>query len=183
MTTNLNADIKFKDGTKVKRKPEVTYLGCQINQYSNITQEISKRIACCMTILKRLDIFWRHCDVKNAFKINTLDAVIRSKLLYGIDSAQLTTSNQRRIEVFQLKGLRKTLKMTTTYVDRHNSNAEVFRRANELIKKMKRKKENTKHCQTICNMLSKQQNEKIITNTQNESRTPSKTHHIGTRSG
>ena len=87
-----------------------------------------------MTVLKKLDIFWRHCDVKNAFKINVLDAVIRSKLLYGIDSAQLTTSNQRRIEVFQLKGLRKILKMNTTHVDRTNSNAEVFRRANDLIK-------------------------------------------------
>ena len=39
----------------------------------------------------------------------------------------------RRIEVFQLKGLRKILKMTTTYVERSNSNAEVFRRANEKI--------------------------------------------------
>ena len=29
LTTSLNADIKFADGTKVKRKPEVTYLGCQ----------------------------------------------------------------------------------------------------------------------------------------------------------
>ena len=136
LTTSLNADIKFKDGIKVPRKPEVTYLGCQINQYSNISQEISKRIMICMTILKKLlvDIFWRLCDVKIAFKITVLDAVIRSKLLYGIDSAQLTPSNQRRIEVFQLKGLRKILKMTTTYVERNNSNAEVFRKANEAIK-------------------------------------------------
>ena len=118
----------------MKRKSEVTYLGCQFNQYSNINQEIGKRIATCMTILKKLDIFWRHCEVTTAFKITVLDAVIRSKLLYGMDSAQLTPSNQRRIEVFQLKGLRKILKMTTTYVDRSNSNAEVFRRANELIK-------------------------------------------------
>ena len=87
-----------------------------------------------MTILKKLDISWRHCDVKIAFKITVLDAVIRSKLLYGIDSAQLTPSNQRRIEVFQLKGLRKITKMTTTYVERNNSNAEVFRKANEAIK-------------------------------------------------
>ena len=65
-----------------------------------------------MVILKRLDIFWRHCDVKVSFKINALDAIIRAKLLYGIESAQLTPSLQRRIEVFQLKGLRKILKMT-----------------------------------------------------------------------
>ena len=112
----------------------MTYLGCQVNQYSNITQEISKRITHSMTMLKKLDIFWRHCDVKIGFKINVLDAVIKSKLLYGIDSAQLTTSNQRKIKVFQLKGLRKILKMTTSFVERHNSNAEVFRRANETLR-------------------------------------------------
>lgn len=63
LTTSHNADIKFKDGTKVPRKPEVTYLGCQIKQYSNRSEEISKQIMNCVTILRTLDIFWRHCDV------------------------------------------------------------------------------------------------------------------------
>ena len=133
LSTSLNADIKFENGTKVKRKPEVTYLGCQINQYSNIAQELSKGISNCMATLKKLDIFWRHCDIQTAFTITTLDAVIRAKLLYGLDSAQLTPSQQRRIEVFQLKGLRKILNMKTTYVERNNTNAEIFRKANELI--------------------------------------------------
>ena len=86
LTTSLNADIRFADGTKVKRKSEVTYLGCQLNQYSNITQEISKRIANCKAIMKKLDIFWKHCELKTSFKILVLDAVIRAKLLYGMDS-------------------------------------------------------------------------------------------------
>ena len=51
-----------------------------------------------------------------------------------MDSAQLTPSHQRRIEVFQLKGLRKILQMRTTSVERTNTNKEVYRRANELIK-------------------------------------------------
>ena len=123
----------FADGTRIKRKPEVTYLDCQINQYSNIAQELSKRISSCMTILKRLDIFWRHCEVTVGFKIIALDAVIRAKLLYGLESAQLNPSQQQRIIVFQLKGFRKILKMKTTYVERNNSNAEVFRRADEAI--------------------------------------------------
>ena len=134
LTTSRDADIKFEDGTRVKRKSEVTYLGCQINQYSNITQEISKRIGNCMAVLKKLDLFWRHCDVRVGFKITVMDAVIRAKLLYGMDSAQLTPANQRRLEVLQLKGLRKILKMTTTFVERNNSNEEVFRRANDAIR-------------------------------------------------
>ena len=88
-----------------------------------------------MVILKRLDILWRDCDLQIAFKINVLDAVMRAKLSYGMESAQLTPSHQRRIEVFQLKGLRKILKMQTTYVERNNTNAEVFRRANEEFRK------------------------------------------------
>ena len=87
-----------------------------------------------MTILKRLDIFWRHCEVTTGVKITVLDAVIRSKLLYRLESAQLTPAVQRRIEVFQLKGLRKILKLNTTYVERANTNAAVFRKANEAIR-------------------------------------------------
>ena len=100
-----------------------------------------------MALLKKLDIFWRHCDIKTAFKIMTLDAVIRAKLLYGLDSAQLTPSQQRRLKVFQLKGLRKILNMTTTYVERNNSNAEVFRKANELIQNETPEGKTVKHVQ------------------------------------
>ena len=60
LATSLNADIKFYDGTRVPRKPEVAYLGCQINQYSNMTQELSKRFSNCMAVMRRLDLFWRH---------------------------------------------------------------------------------------------------------------------------
>ena len=128
LTTNLNADIQFENGMKVKRKPEVTYLGCQVNQYANIAQELSKRISNRMALLKRIDICWRHCDIKTAFKVITLNAVIRSKLLYGLDSAQLTLSQQRRLEVFQLKGFRQIRNMTATHAERNSSNAEVFRK-------------------------------------------------------
>lgn len=63
LTMSLRADIRSADGRKVKRKSEETYLGCHVNQYSNITQEISRRVAKCMAIVKRLDIFWKHCEL------------------------------------------------------------------------------------------------------------------------
>ena len=53
LTTSPNADKTFADGRNVKKKLEATRLGCPINQYSNIVQEISKRIANCMTIFKK----------------------------------------------------------------------------------------------------------------------------------
>ena len=63
-----------------------------------------------------------------------LDAVIRSESLYGSESAQIILAQQRRIEIFQLNGLRQILKLTATYVERANMNAAVFRKANDAIR-------------------------------------------------
>ena len=61
------------------------------------------------------------------------NAVIRTKLLYGLETLELPTSQISRLEAFQLKGFRKILKMVTTFVDRNNTNDEVFRRANQQL--------------------------------------------------
>ena len=61
------------------------------------------------------------------------DAVVRSKLLYGLESVYLTTQVKNKLDVFQLKGLRKVLGMQTTFMDRSNTNARVFQKATEAI--------------------------------------------------
>ena len=67
------------------------------------------------------------------WKILVFDAVIRSKLLYGLETAMLTDAAQHKLNVFQLKGLRKILRMKTTFVDRANTNARVLVKANEVL--------------------------------------------------
>ena len=57
---------------------------------------------------------------------NTMD-----KLLYGLETVHLTQSLQRKVDAFQLLGLRKILGLTTTYVNRQNTNEFVVRKANE----------------------------------------------------
>ena len=56
---------------------------------------------------KKLDLFWRHSPCSKAIEVQTADAVLRSKLLYGIESTQLIPSMLKRLETFQLKVLRK----------------------------------------------------------------------------
>ena len=58
---------------------------------------------------------------------------MRAKLLYGLESAQLIPSVLRRIEVFQLKVLRKILKIDTTFIDRAKTNKVVFELANQQL--------------------------------------------------
>jgi hypothetical protein len=128
--TGGNADIHFSDGTRVTQKDEVKYLGCQINNTSDVNKELNGRIAACMATLKGLHAFWRHSDCPIRFKLQAFDAVIRSKLLYGLESAQLNEPHQRRLNTFQLKGLRKILHMQTTFVNRENTNERVITYAN-----------------------------------------------------
>ena len=98
--TGTPSNIHFRDGTPVPRTQEAKYLGCSINQEGSMPAELSKRISICMTVVKKLDLFWRHSTCPTPFKLTVLDAVIRAKLLYGMDSAQLNTAQLRKLEVF-----------------------------------------------------------------------------------
>ena len=55
-------------------------------------------------------------------------------MLFGLESAELQNSAMKALDTFQLKCVRKILKMKTTYVDRSNTNEEVYRRANAQLR-------------------------------------------------
>jgi len=67
--------------------------------------------------------------------------VLRSKLLYGLESAQLIPSVSKKLEIFQLKVLRTILRMDTTYVNRANTNDKVYKKANDALKEDGKNKE------------------------------------------
>ena len=64
------------------------------------------------------------------WKIQVFNAVCVSKLLCGLEALQPTEAAASKLDTFQLKGFRKILKMSTTYINRANTNHEVYRRAN-----------------------------------------------------
>ena len=56
------------------------------------------------------------------------DAVVRSTLLYGLETIHLTDAMLKKIDAFQLRCLRKILKVPSTSIDRRNTNTEVLNR-------------------------------------------------------
>ena len=107
MSTKPKANIHFADGTPVPKRIEAEYLGCKLNAKCNLNKEVGKRMADCMAIMQKLHLFWRHANCSIGFKLIVMDAVIRSKPLYGLETAHLGSTLLQRIEVFQLKILRK----------------------------------------------------------------------------
>ena len=122
--------IRFKDGSRMKHVEEAVYLGGILTKHVNIASEVSNRIASAMATWKSLDIFWKEAQCSTRNKILIYNAVIQSKLLYALETIEIPVALLSRLESFQLKGLRKILGMTTTYINRANTNEEVFRRAN-----------------------------------------------------
>ena len=54
-----------------------------------------------------------------------------TKLIYGLESAVFSDNAKKKLDTFQLKGLRKILKLTTTHIHRSNTNEYVYELANK----------------------------------------------------
>ena len=121
----------FKNGEKMKCAEETAYLGASITMHPK--HEIRKRISATMVVLKKLDVLWLKANCNKKWKMLVYNAVIVSKLLYGLESLEPTDATGSLLNTFQLKGLRKILKLRTTFIQRQNTNQYVYRRANEVL--------------------------------------------------
>eukprot|EP00975_Prorocentrum_lima_P070799 12934166-Prorocentrum_lima.AAC.1 len=55
-------------------------------------------------MMEEAGCFWLHSDCSLAFKIRVYDAVVKSKLLYVLESLQFTYAQIRMLETLQLRG-------------------------------------------------------------------------------
>jgi hypothetical protein len=122
---------KFMDGNAVPTVKSIKYLGSTISKSHDIKSLITGRISACFAVLNRLNFFWRKSSCPDKFKLSVFDAVVRSKLVYGLEVTHIPKFLMQKLNAFQLKGLRKILKLNTTYIDRSNTNARVLSMANE----------------------------------------------------
>lgn len=76
--------------------------------------------------------FWRGNDMV-AHKLRVYDAVIRSKLMYGLESIAMNKNVFNRMDAFQMRIFRKVLNELTTFVDREKDNAYIMRTVNEKV--------------------------------------------------
>ncbi len=78
-----------------------------------------------------MNIFWNQADTPIKWKMRVFDAIIRSKLLYGLETIHLTPAEQAKLDSFQMKGLRRIMHIQPTHLDRSWTNLKVMDKANE----------------------------------------------------
>ena len=69
-------------------------------------------------------------DIQTA-KILIYNAVIKTKVMYGLETAEPKLAGLMKLHAFQLKGLRRILNIVTTFVDRNNMNTWVLQKGDE----------------------------------------------------
>ena len=132
--------VFFADGTPVPPQlKKVKYLGCNLNDKADPGKEVNTRIADCMITLNKLHPFLYTSDNSVARKVDVFNAIVTAKVTYGLVTLVMNTAVLRKLDTFQLKGLRTILKFPTTYIDTDYSNECIRNKVNNILAENKKK--------------------------------------------
>ena len=124
--------VQYLDGGYMPVADRAPYLGTSMSAKGNPHFEISTRIINITATLSKPDLFWKKAPVSTTWKLRVHDAVITSKLLYGLESTSLTDAEYERLDAFQIKALRQMLGIKHSYHS-HVSNEVVMQTDNQRI--------------------------------------------------
>ena len=112
---NSLGGVQYLDRGYVPMADRAPCLGTNMSAKGNHRFEISARMISITATLNKPDLFWKKAPVSTTWKLRVHDAVIISKLFYGLESASLTNAEYERLDAFQVKALRETLGITHSY--------------------------------------------------------------------
>ena len=84
--------------------------------------------------MNRLKTFWYKTHCSYNWKLQVYNAIIVSQLTYGLSTVQMTPAMLKRLDAFQMRGLRYILKTEHSYYS-GISNQEVYDKINIILNK------------------------------------------------
>ena len=126
-----HTDINNNAGQPLTTTARATYLGAVVDSSGLSNGSLARRLGEARGALDKLNLAWRHTGITRTRKTELLNAIVMSKLLYGLEILCLRAADRARVDAFQAQALRKALGILPSYFSRV-SNAEVLRRANQL---------------------------------------------------
>ena len=96
-----------------------------------------------MTVAKKMNKLLRHIGCTKTWRLQVYNAVIVSKLCYGLESLEVTDDLMNRLDAFQIRGLRAIMKIEHSSKS-HITNEEIHARANIIANKSDYTNENWK---------------------------------------
>jgi len=115
-------------GNMVPVADSMVYLGSILTSDGKVERELSRRIGCAKADFDALAKVWTHSSLTWKRKLSIYSSLVESKLLYAMTSCCLTRADERRLDGFQNRCLRKILGIKSAYISRV-SNAIVREKA------------------------------------------------------
>ena len=114
-----------EDGSQIKVKKHLKYLGAQIAGDGTMISELAQKISIAESDFKVLKQIWSHSNLSKQFKAEIFSVCIIQKLLYALEGAWINKIDQRRLDAFQNRCLRRILGIAPAFVN-HITNASVL---------------------------------------------------------
>ncbi|KAI8499222.1 hypothetical protein Bbelb_229860 [Branchiostoma belcheri] len=99
----------FIDGKEVEIVQNFTYLGSSINSNGDMDKELDCRVGKASAAFNQLGKLWRNKKLSLKTKMRFYNSNVLSTLLYGCETWHLKLSQERRLDAFDSKCLRKIL--------------------------------------------------------------------------
>ena len=123
-----NEPLQGPDGSYINDSGSLVYLGGLLTADGRSDSELSRRLGLAMGEYRGLRKMWGHANLTTTRKVELLNSLVVSKLLYGLSTMWLGSAQRRRIDGFYARALRRILGIPSSFISRV-SNKCVFERA------------------------------------------------------
>ena len=101
-TLNYGKCVNLQKQSSIRFSPAVPRITLEPCCQTPLTiAEVSNRIGDCVATCNRLKLFWNKAKASVKWKIQIFNAIIRSKLLYGLECLQLSDAELSELNAFQ----------------------------------------------------------------------------------
>ena len=107
------------------------YLGATLWADGNVHSELNRRLGMAWADFTKLTRLWSHTSITRQRKVEVFEAAIMTGLMYGLSTMWLNVSDQRRLDGFQARCLRRCLGIKPSFISRI-SNQIVLREASQM---------------------------------------------------
>jgi hypothetical protein len=119
--------LRKPNGESIPCSDTMTYLGVSLQADGRRKNELGRKLGIAWSDFSKLAQLWKHTSLSAHRKAQIFQSVVTSKLLYGLSSAWWNVSDQRRLDGFQAKCLRRIVRVAPAFISRVS---------NEIVRKM-----------------------------------------------
>ena len=89
-------ELKFPNGEILKKRTSTTYLGNDLNSRADLNVEVTQKSGETRRTWLKLAAYWKATNASTKWQLIIFDAVVRSKLMYGLETAALTEALNKK---------------------------------------------------------------------------------------